>query len=216
VLACLIGQFLALHIEAQGLLPGTLSTHSNCEPSELRALHELTFSQRACYYRERLLRRSLALRAVLFSSFDLLRNSPQQRADGLGNLGRRVSIFYATHAAEGTGQLVAGYLHREDPRPHPSEQSGFWRRAKSAMRNVMINQSDDGDRRVALAPIAGAFAAGFTGAACYHRHNRVTEGLVWSGGAYGGNFGVALWNEFRPDIRNFFSRLRDHRNGGAN
>jgi len=212
VLALLIGQILVLHIEAQGLLPGTPSASSNCEPSELRVLHELTFRQRACYYTERLLRRSLALRAAVFSSFDLMRNSPRQQADGLGDFGSRVSIFYATHAAENAGQLLAGYLHREDPRPHPSEQTGFWRRAKSAMRNVVINQSDDGDMRVALAPIAGAFAAGFTGAACYHSHNRVTEGLLWSGGAYGGNFGVALFNEFRPDIRNFFSRLRNHRN----
>jgi hypothetical protein len=195
----------------QGLLPGIPASATGCDVATLRTAHELTFRQRACYYTDRLLKPSMALRAMSLSSFDLLRDSPHERTDGLGSLGQRFSIFYASHAAESTGALLAGYFNHEDPRFHPSGQTGVWNRANSALFSVLLNQNHDSETRLALAPIAGAFGAGFAGMACYPMHNRLREGLLWTGASYGGSFGTALLKEFQPDLANYIARHRRRR-----
>lgn len=192
----------------QGLLTPHVIKAKGCDAASLGTARELTFEQRACYYTDQLLKPSMAVRAFGVSGFDLLRDSPREQADGVGSLGQRFSIFYARHAAQSAGELVAGYFNHEDPRFQSSDQDGVWKRTKGALLNVMVNRTPDSHTRVALAPIAGAFAAGFVGMGCYPMEGRMREGLLWTGAAYGGTLGTALLREFKPDLVRFLARHR--------
>lgn len=192
----------------QSLLPQLSIKASGCDTAGLSAAQELTFRQRACYYADRMLKPSLAVRAFGVSGFDLLRDSPREPSDGMGSLGQRFSIFYARHAAESASELLTGYFNREDPRFQRSDEEGVWNRTKAALLNVVLNRNPDSGTRLALSPIAGAFAAGFVGIGCYPMQNRVEEGFLWTGFAYGGTLGTALLREFQPDLVRFLARHR--------
>jgi hypothetical protein len=193
---------------SQQLLPGFVASGPVCRISGKGESRGLSLHDRTCLYADKLARPSLAARALAFSSYDFWRNNPREQADGFGGLGRRVSIFYAREAAESTGALLAGALNREDPRFHSSGQSGIWNRTKAALLGTIFNQSPDSRIHLALAPIAGAFGAGFTGMALFPMRNRVREGLLWTGCSYGGSLGTGLMKEFRPDLVNLWARHR--------
>lgn len=200
--------FLGIGACGQGLLPHVTVKAAGCDAASLSTAPELTFRQRACYYTDRMLKPSMAVRAFGVSGYDLLRNSPREQSDGMGSLGQRVSIFYARHAAQSAGELFAGYFNHEDPRFRSSDEKGVWNRTKAALLSVVINQNPDSGTRLALSPIAGAFAAGFVGIGCYPMQNRVEEGFLWTGIAYGSTLGTALLKEFQPDLARFIARKR--------
>lgn len=199
---------LCLPSYGQGVFPSHSIKAKGCDAASLGIARELTFEQRACYYADRMLQPSKAVEAFGVSGFDLLRNSPREGTDGMGSLGQRFSIFYARHAAQSAGELVAGYFNHEDPRFRSSDQEGVWRRTRGAVLNVMVNGNPESRTRVALSPIAGAFAAGFVGMGCYPMEDRMKEGFLWTGVAYGGALGTALLNEFKPDLVRLLARRR--------
>lgn len=123
------------------------------------------------------------------------------------DFGRRFGDFYARHTAQSAGELVAGYLHHEDPRPRESGAHGFWNRTREAFVGVMVAKDIDGKNEIALAPMAGALGDGFMGMAVSERHDHLNDGLRRTGICYGGYFGTALMHEFQPDLSNLASRL---------
>ncbi len=95
----------------------------------------------------------------------------------MDDFGHRFASFYARQASRSAGEMIAGYLNHEDPRPHVSDKNGLWNRVGSALRGVLVVEGASGNNRPALAPIAGAFSAGFVVANCYDYRNTVEEGL---------------------------------------
>lgn len=127
--------------------------------------------------------------------------------ENIDDLSQRFGAFYVRHTAQSAGELMAGYFHREDPRPHASGQHGFWNRTRAAFMGVLVSPDADGNSRVALTPIAGALGAGFAGMAVSERHDHLADGLRRSAFSYGGYFGTAMMREFQPDLSNLASRL---------
>jgi hypothetical protein len=118
----------------------------------------------------------------------------------------RFAVCYIRRTARETGELFAGYLNREDPRPHISGETVFGKRVRSAILSVVRVKGEEG-YRPALAPIAGSLAWGFAGAAWYPEHTGARYALEGTGISYSGYFGRALYQEFRPDIRFFVRRM---------
>jgi hypothetical protein len=142
------------------------------------------------------------------AGFQQLRHTPRVEEQGWGEFGHRFGVFYARRSAQSTGELLAGYLDREDPRPHLSMQHGFWNRTKAAFESVAVTSNEDGSgRRPALAPIAGAFGSGMVGMALYRNHNSLEDGFRRTGISYSTYFASALAREFQPDIAGFATRL---------
>lgn len=194
--------------------PAPLPGISGCNPIELRTDANLNFEQRGCWFLDRLLSPSGIVHGAFSSTFSQWRNVPFERHEDIDDFGHRFAVFYARRAAQNTGEFLAGYLNRENPRPHLSTENGFWKRTRSALFSVVAVEGADGGNRPALAPIAGAFGSGFVGVACYRTHNTLEDGFRRTGLAYGGYFGSALAHEFHPDIAAIASRLLHQKRTG--
>jgi hypothetical protein len=185
-----------------------LSKAPVCNPYNIQTEKQLSFEQRACYLGQRLVAPSMVARAAFSGAYGQWRNDdPHMRNEDLDEFGRRFGSFYARHTAQSTGELLAGYFHHEDPRPHVSRQHGFWTRTRAAFAGVLVSPDADGNPRVALTPIAGALGEGFAGMAVSERHDHLKDGFRRAGFAYGGYFGTAIVHEFQPDLSGFASRL---------
>lgn len=181
-----------------------------CTADRLLTDKSLTFEQKSCYYGHKLISPGMALHAAFSAGFGQMRGTPELPQDGMSDLGRRFAIFYAQHGAQRAGELLGGLLYHEDPRPHSSKQEHFWDRTRSALLSVVVTQNGDGASRPALAPIAGAFGAGFVGMASYRHHNSWGDGFRFAGVSYSGYFAKALAHEFHPDISTFAERFLHH------
>ena len=190
------------------VLPTWHPTFPTCNADEITAAKTLTLHQRACYYGNRMLSLSGGTHAAFSSAFGQWRNAPYVHHEDLGDFARRMGGFYARREARDGGEFLAGYLNREDPRPHVSNKAGFWNRSRSALLSVVATRDGAEAVRPALAPIAGAFGSGFVGAAYYGgRRGFLAEGMKGTGCTYGAYFSSALFREFKPDIATFATKL---------
>ena len=130
---------------------------------------DFSFKERACSQATRLLKPSLALRGALVAGFGQWRNNPQVFHEEPSEFAHRFAVFYARHTAQNAGELIAGYLNHEDPRPRISQEHGVWNRTRSALLSVVQTKDTNGGMRVSLAPVAGAFGSGMVGVACYEK-----------------------------------------------
>ena len=178
-----------------------------CNPYAIASAFELTFEQRACYFGAKLIAPSGIARASFVSAFGQLRNVPRFNDDGFQQFGHRFVTFYAERTSRESAELIAGYLHHEDPRPHRSGETQFWPRTRNALLSVIETRNREGDATLAVAPIAGAFGQGWTGMAFYRMHDSVDDAFRRTGFAYGGYFASALYHEFHPDISNWAMRV---------
>lgn len=179
-----------------GRSPGKLSF---CNSEQLEAAKQLTIRQRVCWHASDLLSPWAAVRAGFSSGIGQWRNDPYVRGQDADDYAHRFAVYYVKRNARETGELIAGYLNHEDPRPRPSGQTGFRKRIGSALLSVLVTTGDEGSRP-ALAPILGSLGSGFAGAAFYEEHTGPRYALQAAGICYGGYFGKALYREFRPDL----------------
>lgn len=191
--------------------PGLHPSLPSCDAIEIAAAKTLTLHQRACYYGNKLVSPSGVAHAAFSSAYSQWRNAPYVHHQDMDDFGQRFATFYARRAARDAGELIAGYLNHEDPRPRLSNKSGFWNRTGSALRSAVLVGDESGPTRPALSPLAGAFASGFVSANWYRNHNVAEEGLKRSGISYSAYFGSAVLREFKPDLAAFGSRLLHRR-----
>jgi hypothetical protein len=192
-----------------GLAATLAAQQPSCNPwkFERDAAADFSFKARACSQAARLAKPSMAMHAAVVAGFGQWRNNPQVFNQEPSEFAHRFAVFYARRSAQNAGELIAGYLNHEDPRPHLSQDHGFWNRTGSALLSVVQTKDADGSVRPALAPIAGAFGSGMVGVACYERDNNAANGFRRSGIVYSTYFANALFREFKPDLSTFAYRL---------
>jgi hypothetical protein len=183
-----------------GVLHPTVPGCGNAAENDLRG--------RACFYANDLLGPGTVAHALFSSSLSEVRNHPNIRRQDRDDALNRFAFFYEAKAALDGGQFLAGYLHRESFRPIASGKTGLGNRTRAALLSVVRASGPDGETRMAFAPVAGALAAGFTGAADYRNHSVFETGLLYSAGAYGCRFGSAMFQEFKPDLLNLSNKVR--------
>lgn len=181
-----------------------------CSAIALKFAVTLTLRQRACIYGEDLISRKLALTAGFVSAFGQAANLPSVPHQRMDEFPHRFATYYATHAARGTGELLAGYLHRESQQHRGSLAHGFWHRTDEALISVLTSPDENGSFRLAYAPIAGSLGAGIVGSAMYHHKDTLSEGLTHAGLIYSKYFLRAIFAEFKPDIKSY-ARHKLHR-----
>jgi hypothetical protein len=173
---------------------------------------QLTFKERACYFGNQFSAPSGLARALFFSGFEQLRNTPSvERQDNAGEeFAHRFAAFYERRAAKNMGEFLAGSLNHEDPRYRPSNLHGTWARTRYALRSVVETTNENGTR-VSLGPIAGSLGSGFVGMAVYRYHNGVDDAFRRTGTSYGCYFLTAVLREFAPDLTVKANRLLHRR-----
>jgi len=227
VAICLVGAC-AEFAEAQdsaALLPASTSEASSstdsaastndrlpvCNPYRLQSDASLTFKQRACYYKNELIAPGFVLQAGVMSAFAELRMSNRPGHNDNQDYPEHFANYYARHAAQDAGELVVGYLHHEDMRPHrPSGEQGFVRRAGAAFMSVLTSRDANGGTTMAFAPIAGSLSSGMVSTALSSRTTSLAGGFEHSGFVYSTYFFKALVQEFKPELNSYTHRLLHH------
>ncbi len=180
---------------------------SLCNQEQLLAARQLTFRQRACWYGSQMVSPWGLVRAGVSSGFGQWWNKPYMRHEDGDDYMHRFAVNYVRRTARESGELMAGYLNHEDPRPHVSGETSPGKRIRSALFSVLITKNDEGGGRPALAPIVGSLGSGFAGTACYREHTGADYALRAASVTYASYFGKALYQEFRPDISFFVNRM---------
>jgi hypothetical protein len=187
-------------------------TNTGCNPWRHQPLTATpSLSQRVCFELADLLRPSVGLRggalAGLGSWHGMLHPSDANH-DGFA---LRFAVYYSRRTAKATGELLAGYLNHEDPRPQMSSERGGWNRTRSALLSVVRIKDANGHARPALAPLAGAFSSGMVGMALSPNRNSLNSGFERAEVVYGTYFISAVAREFKPDLLAVADRILHRR-----
>jgi len=180
---------------------------SDCNRYRLQADQSLSFKQRLCFAVDPLITPQFALTAAVMTGFSELRNSEKLKGKPMSNYPIRFADYYARHSAQAAGEMMAGYLHHEDPRVRTSMQRGFLRRTGAAFSSVIIARDSEGNSEMAFAPIAGSLSSGFVAMEVGRRDDNVAGALRRSGFVYSTYFIKALVREYKPELTEFTRHL---------
>jgi hypothetical protein len=188
-------------LQALPVLSAARSVSSGCNPWKMNAFStDLSFGQRACMGLSELASPALMIEVGAVAGFAQWRNSLRSGKGDSEDFSTRVEHLYARRTAHVTAETIVDYLHHEDPRLHSSGEKGAWRRTRAAFLSVMESPGQDGNARVALAPLAGSLGSGLTSMAFNERHTSLGDGLERSGIVYSHYFVRALVHEFSPEL----------------
>jgi len=133
---------------------------------------------------------------------------PPEWRQGFPAFARNYGDFMASWAAVQGGKFVAASMLHEDPRYFTSTNRNFLARVANAVRYVVIDRSDSGHPRLAVANMGGALAGGFVGNAYLpDPYANVSHGFRRSAFALTGFVTSNLADEFHPEIHKFAKKL---------
>ncbi len=133
---------------------------------------------------------------------------PPNWRDGFPAFARNYGDFMASWVSVQGGKFVVASLIHEDPRYFPSHSRNFFARSFNAIRFAVIDRSDQGHPRLALANLSGALAGGYVGNA-YLPAPYVDESHALSRSAFAlGGFATSnLVDEFWPEVTRVAKKL---------
>jgi hypothetical protein len=133
---------------------------------------------------------------------------PPEWRQGFPGFARNYGDFMASWASVQGGKFVAASILHEDPRYFTSTNRNFFARTLNAVRYAVIDRSDSGHPRPAVANLAGAFAGGFVGNAYLpDPYANASHGFSRSALALTGFVTSNLADEFRPEIHGLVRKL---------
>jgi len=209
-----------LVVAGEDLLPeansGAAPFHCNPWKSQIFSAN-LSFAERVCLDFSQLASPSVLAGSAAMAGWSQWRNNPHMRRTDSDDIAVRFEHLYERRSARITGEFLAGYLHHEDPRFHPSGKQGVWRRTGAALLSVMESPDENGKARMAFAPLAGSLGSGLTTMALYQRQNSIGYGLERSGIVYSRYLARALYHEFSPDLWSLAPKfIRKHHTPDSN
>jgi hypothetical protein len=126
---------------------------------------------------------------------------PPEWRQGFPAFARNYGDFMASWASVQGGKFVAASILHEDPRYFISTNKNFFARLANAVRYAVIDRSDSGRPRVAVANVAGALAGGFVGNAYLpDPYANESHGFTRSAIGLTGFVTSNLADEFHPEI----------------
>jgi hypothetical protein len=133
---------------------------------------------------------------------------PPEWRQGFPGFARNYGDFMASWASVQGGKFIAASMLHEDPRYFISTKNNFFARLANAVRYAVIDRSDSGHPRLAVANMAGALAGGFVGNAYLpDPYANASHGLSRSALALTGFVTSDLADEFRPEIHRLVQKL---------
>jgi hypothetical protein len=133
-------------------------------------------------------------------------NSASGRVYGGGwnGFGKNYAVAVAEHETSSFfGQYLFPKLLSQDPRYHPSEKDGFWKRSTYAASRVLLTRNDAGQKTVNSSYLLGALVSTAV-ASCYRppRYQGAGQTMADFGSTVGGDAGMNILKEFWPQLRN--------------
>ncbi len=129
-------------------------------------------------------------------------NSPREWGQGGLGYARRFGSTLAYSGIRNALGLGLDTALREDPRYQPSEQKGFWTRAKHAFHGTLFSRKDSGGESVAYWRLGSAYGATFLSNAWYpSRLDTMKLGMAQGSAQIGFDLLSNLGSEFWPDVK---------------
>jgi len=126
---------------------------------------------------------------------------PPEWRQGFPAFARNYGDFMVSWASLQGGKFVAASILHEDPRYFTSTNKNFFARVANAVRYTVIDRSDSGHPRLAVANVAGALAGGFVGNAYLpDPYANASRGFRRSAIGLTGFVTSNLADEFHPEI----------------
>lgn len=133
---------------------------------------------------------------------------PPEWRQGFPGFARNYGDFMASWASVQGGKFVAASMLHEDPRYFTSTNKNFFARIFNTVRYVVIDRSDTGHPRLAVANVAGALAGGFVGNAYLpDPYANASHGFSRSALALTGFVTSNLADEFHPEIHKLAQKV---------
>lgn len=172
-------------------------THLGPVPAE-----RLTFGERFHIYTHSLTDVESVIKPALAVGIDQGTDTPSEWGQGGAGFGRRFGSAYAREVISRTIRFGVAAADHEDPRYFPSQESGFWPRAKYAVVRTFVARTDSGSQMPAFSRLAGAYGAAFISNAWYpERQADAQHALERGSTALATSVGWNVFREFWPDIR---------------
>jgi len=133
---------------------------------------------------------------------------PHDWRDGMGAFGRDYGNTLAIRSALDTGRFLTGAVLHEDFRYRPSSSRNPLARTFHALAFTVIDRSDSGAPRLAVANFVGAGAGGFVGNLYLPAgFNNLSHAQTRMAIAFGSLAGQNLLREFEPDLERLAHKL---------
>ena len=136
--------------------------------------------------------------------------TPHEWGGGMEGFGKRFASSYGRSVIGRTVEFGVAAADHEDPRYHPSDQTGVWRRTRHAIAATFVSQTTSGGSMPAFSRIAGAYSAGFI-ANAWEPPSQNSAGHALERGSTSllSSVGWHVFEEFWPDIRGAMHHHRD-------
>jgi len=134
---------------------------------------------------------------------------PREWRQGAGAFGRNYGDAVARRTSLGTARFLTGALLHEDFRYRRSTSTNILARSAHALAYTLVDKSDSGHNRIAVANFAGAAASGFVGTLYLPPgYNNLSHAGTRSSAAFAGIAIQNLLGEFAPDLLRATRRWR--------
>jgi hypothetical protein len=133
--------------------------------------------------------------------------TPKEWGGGAEGYGLRIGNAYAQHVIRRTVQYgISAALH-EDNRYFVSEETGFLRRMKYAVKSTFLARHDNGSQGISISRIGGAAGSAFISRA-WQPNSKASagDGAVAFGFSMMSDVGFNIVREFWPDMKRRFHR----------
>jgi hypothetical protein len=170
----------------------------------------LSFEERLQIYRRSILGVQSLVNPALGAALGQARDEPPEWGQGASGFGTRLASGYGRLVTYRTLRFGIAALDHEDPRFIPSNETGFWRRFRSASVGYVFVPTDGGTRIPAYSRFAGVYGAAFIANAWYPE-SRANAGHALMRGSTALTAGYAwhIFREFWPDIKKAIHHQKD-------
>lgn len=170
----------------------------------------LTFDDRFRLYVHSFVMPGNLVGPLLGAGISQAEDKPHEWGGGMSGFGLRFGSSYGRSVIGRSIQFGVSAVDHEDPRYHPSSDTGVWRRTRHAIAATFISQTTGGGSVPAFSRFAGAYGAGFI-ANAWEPSSQNGPGHALERGSTSllSNIGWHILEEFWPDVH---SALHHHRN----
>jgi len=162
----------------------------------------LSFGDRVHLYQRSITSYETVLDPLLGAAVNQARNEPPEWGQGDDAFAVLLASGYARSIISRTIRFGVAAVDHEDPRFYPSDEKGFWHRAKTGVIHVFVARTDAGTQVPAFSRFAGIYGAAFISNAWYPaRRANASHALLRGTTAFSATVAWNVSREFWPDIK---------------
>lgn len=185
--------------EQQNQAPAAVPNAPSASRGASASVSSLTLHHRFSIYGHSLIRPYSVVGPAFGAGIGQWENEPPGWGQGAKGYAYRFGSGMARHVIAETIRFGVAAADSEDPRYHPSQESGVWNRTRNAILETFTSQTASGSRVPAYSRFVGIYGAAFI-ANSWYPDSRATPGYALRRGstALGSSVGFNLFREFFP------------------